>query len=201
MKKIWFFSLLWFLFLTGCSTTFLQEAKIEQEENTEEYSADSTEIIGYETAEDCLFECFLAINCHTEERSNYKKEISKYTSPKLGISFLYASRLFDQDSGEIWVENKIIHENNLLCLESSFGEKNQENEGCIEFLPYQEREQLEGIFNREDKSIWERENTEEISNVWIKGQIPGSDQYFVQYDCMGCAPWPDFSWVDTIEML
>jgi hypothetical protein len=79
MYKICFFSLMSLLLLVGCGKQAV--------------APDTNEVVGIETPKDCPFSCLVGSSWKIGGQNGECMEISRFTSPALGISFLYASSL------------------------------------------------------------------------------------------------------------
>jgi hypothetical protein len=125
-------------------------------------------------------------------------EISRFVSPELGISFLFASKLFYEYDGSQRLDamSKIIRTGNLVCLRDAEDslEIVEPAEGCIEFYPYEEWEKLENSFGTGAKAYATDSNEEFPEGKWdfiirgMKESLPKENLYFIRYTCNACAP-------------
>ncbi|MDR2191064.1 MAG: hypothetical protein LBP53_08105 [Candidatus Peribacteria bacterium] len=145
----------------------------------EPLAPDTTEVVGQETLEDCPFGCILGNNWKIGGREGYAIEISKFTSPALGISFLYPSAQFYEYDGSHreTARNEIMHTGNAICVKENEEQKfvSGKERSCVEFLSYEEWQNLETSF--------------EVGETrGIKKQIASLPLYFVEYHCIACGP-------------
>ena len=221
-KKV--FRIFAIILLAMLARHFYQKSEIPQTElptitkqiNIEEkYKEDNifnwnlNEFVGTEHLSVCEFWCKVGYES-TVHPNVVSREIYRFTSLDLGITFLYEASFTSSERGD---SNKatIIQYENLVCLRNS-NEKGLINKiWCIEFFPQEERENIAKQRHRykqiddEVFGTWTIFNTTSDTEDPIydtnafRHHIPNTNLYFVQYSCEWCAPWPDFTWINTIE--